>query len=72
VLFTKSHYTLPLLARRSIRDDWLAQKETVTNGIQEELLGAPVKLMVDYEAIWKLLVDAKNVTAQTLSATTNH
>jgi len=59
-LFAKSPYALPLLLKKGIRDDWTAQKETVTQGIQEELLGAEVKLMADVEGIWKLMVDAKN------------
>ena len=60
-LFSTSPYTLPSLARRSIRDHWTVQKETVTKDIKEELLGAEVKLMVDTDHIWKLFVDAKKV-----------
>jgi hypothetical protein len=37
------------------------QKDTVTNNIKEELLGADVKLMADVEGTWKTMVDAKNV-----------
>jgi hypothetical protein len=60
-LFGTSPYTLPSLARRSIRDDWAAQKETVSNDIKEELLGTEVKLMANTDLIWKCFVDAKQV-----------
>lgn len=66
-LFAKSPYALPLLLRKGIRDEWTAQKETVTNNIKEELLGAEVKLFADVDGIWKTMVDAKNVSSSFLS-----
>jgi hypothetical protein len=61
-LYVKSPYALPVLLRKGIRDEWTSQKETVTNKIKEELLGADVKLLADVEGIWKTIVDAKNVS----------
>ena len=60
-LFSTSPYTLPSLARRSVRDDWTVQKETVSKDIKEELLGAEVKLLANTDLIWKVFVDAKKV-----------
>jgi hypothetical protein len=60
-LFDKSPYVLPLIAKRTIRDEWEATRDAVIKDIREELLGAEVNLIVDYDAIWKVIVDAKKV-----------
>ena len=51
-----------MIARRSIRDEYEAdKKEKLLEEFKEELLGADVTLTADYAAIWKELVDGKKV-----------
>jgi hypothetical protein len=59
----RDEYALPMIARRSIRDEYEAdKKETISwEALKDELLGADIKLTADYAAIWKELVDGKKV-----------
>jgi predicted phage-related endonuclease len=51
-----------MIARRSIRDEYEAdKKEELLEKIKDELLGADIALTADYAAIWKGLVDGKKV-----------
>jgi hypothetical protein len=51
-----------VIARRSIRDEYeVDKKEQLLERFKDELLGADVKLIADYAAIWKELVDGKRV-----------
>jgi len=58
-LFARSPDTLPMIAKRSLREEWEKQRDTVLKNAQEELLGATVKFVVDYDAIWKTIVAGK-------------
>jgi hypothetical protein len=49
---------LPLMARRSIRDEFEAKEKELISKIEKELLGAKVTLHADYDAIWKQLLTA--------------
>lgn len=61
-LRVKDEYALPMMARRSIRDELEGdKKEALLEKFKDELLGAEIKLTADYAAIWKELVDAKKV-----------
>lgn len=60
-LFERSPDTLPMIARRSIRENFEAEKETILNQCKDALLGATVKLIADYDAIWKTIVAGKKV-----------
>ena len=60
-LFLKSPDTLPMIAKRSIRDDYESQKENLLKQAKEELLGASVKFVADYNAMWKTIVEAAKV-----------
>lgn len=48
-----------MMARRSIRDSYDSEKEALLKKYKEQLLGAEVKLMADYTAIWNTIVAAK-------------
>jgi hypothetical protein len=56
-----------MIAKRSLRDDWETQRDTVLKNAQEELLGATVKFVVDYDAIWKTIVAGKKVPVLSLT-----
>lgn len=71
-LFDKSRYSLPIIAKRSIRDDWDSKKEGLLAKFKEELLGADVTLNADYEALWKVLVDGKEVRVHGKSPLVDH
>jgi len=58
-LFAKSPETVPLRARRDLRDKYDSEKETLLKKYKEQLLGAEVKLMADYNTIWKTIVAGK-------------
>lgn len=60
-LAEKDPHALPTIAKRSIRDDWDKEKDNVTKTVKDELLGADVKLLADYDAIWKTIAEAKKV-----------
>lgn len=60
-LFAKSPETLPMIAKRSIRDDYENNKEEILKSCKDALLGATVKLIVDYDAIWNTIVAGKKV-----------
>jgi hypothetical protein len=56
-----------MIAKRSLRDNWESQRATVLKNAQEELLGATVKFVVDYDAIWKTIVAGKKVPVLSLT-----
>lgn len=62
-LRVKDEYALPIMACRSIRDEFEGdKKETLLEKFKEEL--APegdIKLTADYTAIWREIVDGKKV-----------
>jgi len=59
-LRAKDEYALPMIARKSIRDEYeVDKKEQLLEKFKDELLGADIKLTADYTAIWKGLVDGK-------------
>jgi len=60
-LFAKSPDTLPMIAKRSIREDYENNKEEILKSCKDALLGATVKLIVDYDAIWNTIVAGKKV-----------
>jgi hypothetical protein len=55
-----------MIAKRSLRDDWEKERDTVLKNAREELLGATVKFVVDYDAIWKTIVAGKKVLVLSL------
>ena len=62
-LRVKDEYALPMMARRSIRDEFEGEKkETLLEKFKDELaLETDIKLTADYNAIWRDLVDGKKV-----------
>ena len=50
-----------MIARRDIRDEYEKKQEDLLARFKEELLGANVKLVADYEAIWKTIIAGKKV-----------
>jgi len=58
-LSAKDEYALPLMARRSIRDEFEEKKGELSDGIKNQLREAEVKLTADYAALWRALVDGK-------------
>jgi hypothetical protein len=60
-LAEKDPNALPFIAKRNIRENWDNEKDSVTKVVKDELLGADVKLMADYDAIWKTIAEAKKV-----------
>jgi len=61
-LRAKDEYALPMIARKSIRDEYeVDKKEQLLEKFKDELLGTEIKLTADYTAIWKGLVDGKKV-----------
>ncbi|KZS94906.1 hypothetical protein SISNIDRAFT_484426 [Sistotremastrum niveocremeum HHB9708] len=59
-IFKTSKSTLPLIARRAIRDQWEKRSGEVTKRIRDQLNGFDVKLVADYEAIWAGIVADPN------------
>lgn len=60
-LFARSPERLPMIAKRGIRDDYENKKEDLLRKFKEALLGADVKLVADYDAIWNQIVAGKKV-----------
>jgi hypothetical protein len=58
-LFERSPLALPLIAKRGIRDNWEGDKRDEVIAKFKEELGVDIKLMADYDAIWKALVEGK-------------
>lgn len=52
---------LPLIARRSIRDNYDGKKTDLLARLKEQLLGTEVKLEADYDAIWQTIVAGHKV-----------
>jgi hypothetical protein len=48
-----------MMARRNLRDNYDSEKDTLLKKYKEQLLGAEVKLMADYDAIWNTIVAGK-------------
>jgi hypothetical protein len=60
-LFARSPDTLPMIAKRSIREDYDSAKASILKSTKEELLGADITFVADYDAIWKTIVAGKKV-----------
>lgn len=52
---------LPLIARRSLKDDFEAKEAALLAKFKDQLLGAEVTLHADYDAIWKEISAAHKV-----------
>ncbi|KAG8810880.1 hypothetical protein FRC17_002717, partial [Serendipita sp. 399] len=63
-LAEKDAEALPVIARRDIRKEFEEKKDALLARFKEELLGADVKLMADYDAIWKTIVAGKKVNKE--------
>jgi len=61
-----------MIAKRSLRDEWEKQRDTVLKNAREELLGATVKVVVDYDAMWKTIVAGKKVLVLSLTCVLFH
>jgi hypothetical protein len=64
-LYARSPDTLPMIAKRSLRDDWESQHSNLLKKAKEELLGADVKFVADYVTMWKTIVQGAKVLVLT-------
>ncbi|KAG8751579.1 hypothetical protein FRC14_007765 [Serendipita sp. 396] len=62
-LAAKDPEALPVIARRDLQKEFEDKKQDLTSQFKEQLLGADVKLMADYDAIWKTIVAGKKVNS---------